>query len=597
MSGVRNHHDCLLILVSLLLYRTADGIVCPASHPREFVLVNTSFSPLPFLTQKYGSTRVYAAGGPLSATPYLQFTDGPRMTGNVRLPVPPTVPTPVASFTATFEAYVFGGYGGADGFGFFFSDLPSSSYAGDEELGSGAGLRLSFLTGTSPSLQIIYNQQLLQVFPHTFRGPGWANYTVDITTNGILNVQHNGASVVTNYLIVGWNPLYTWVFGFGARCGVINDAGYYWDNHAIRNVNIVGCTNYTVPRGSGPWFCGGGMQMTGPSDTLFAQYQASQYNPNMLCSWSIEPLQAADNQVVVVTFSAVATEANIDVVRFYDGPNATYPLIGTVSGTPSVPLSIVSTGPRVYVTWYSDGTLQSTGFQAQYYLLPASDYNCTGLRVLTNASGTFRDHAGNGPYISNLDCRWLISLPVPTDVVLLNFTSFSTGTGEYVYVYDGDNVLVPALGAFSGTTLPSVMSSAGPTTYLRLTSGINQHGQGFTVSYSSVPSTIYCSGVSALPAAQTPASFSSNSGIGSYKANSNCTWLFQANATGTVFVVIRTFVLDSSDVFRIYDGASFTAPLRGNYRYDLLAEVFFFFWEIAPFLCDVRCAFSSSSSS
>ena len=64
-------------------------------------------------------------------------------------------------------------------------------------------------------------------------------------------------------------------------------------------------------------------------------------------------LQADPSGFVTVEFTRLDTEARYDVVRLYDGPDASAPLLGTYSGT-SVPSgAVISSGPSLTVRWTS----------------------------------------------------------------------------------------------------------------------------------------------------------------------------------------------------------------------------------------------------
>ena len=64
-------------------------------------------------------------------------------------------------------------------------------------------------------------------------------------------------------------------------------------------------------------------------------------------------LKADSPQVIQARFTKLDTEERYDVVRLYDGPNASAPLLGTFSGR-SLPTAVVATsGQYLTVQWTS----------------------------------------------------------------------------------------------------------------------------------------------------------------------------------------------------------------------------------------------------
>jgi len=86
-----------------------------------------------------------------------------------------------------------------------------------------------------------------------------------------------------------------------------------------------------------------------------------------------------------------------------------------------------------------------------------SQYNSTV--TLDGCAGTLYDHGGpNGDYLDTAkDTIHLI--PIGATSVSLTFVSFDLeSTYDYVYVYDGPTASSPLLGAYTGTTLPPVLT-------------------------------------------------------------------------------------------------------------------------------------------
>jgi len=71
--------------------------------------------------------------------------------------------------------------------------------------------------------------------------------------------------------------------------------------------------------------------------------------------------------------------------------------------------------------------------------------------------------------------------PAGASAVSLNFSSFALETGyDSLWVYDGNSTNSPLIGGYSGTALPSVITSTGPSLTIRFHSDISTTASGFT---------------------------------------------------------------------------------------------------------------------
>jgi len=113
---------------------------------------------------------------------------------------------------------------------------------------------------------------------------------------------------------------------------------------------------------------------------------------------------------------------------------------------------------------------------------------CTGNWTLTNSYGSFSD--GDGTYLANLDCRFLLQPSVAHSQVMLFFSKFDIrDENDRVFVYDGDNVGAKPLGpgSFTGSTPPHSLTSSGSSMLVRfVTDNSGLAGAGFTASYQAV---------------------------------------------------------------------------------------------------------------
>jgi hypothetical protein len=116
-------------------------------------------------------------------------------------------------------------------------------------------------------------------------------------------------------------------------------------------------------------------------------------------------------------------------------------------------------------------------------------YTCQAQTVLHSIAGTFDD--GSGPvlgYRNNSQCSWLVAPQNSEDSVqsiTLTFNTFNTTSGSgIVRIYQGSSTSDSLAGEFSGDALPPSVTIKGTKALVTFTSGQNDPGQGWLLSYS-----------------------------------------------------------------------------------------------------------------
>ena len=113
-----------------------------------------------------------------------------------------------------------------------------------------------------------------------------------------------------------------------------------------------------------------------------------------------------------------------------------------------------------------------------------------GNTTLSTNSGSFSDGSGSNNYVNNVDCSWLVEVDFGR-IITLNFSSFNTQNRfDFVRVYDGNSINAPLLGEFSGTALPSAITSSNNQLLVRFTSNGSNSSSGWEASYTSTATTI-----------------------------------------------------------------------------------------------------------
>jgi Zn-dependent metalloprotease len=325
---------------------------------------------------------------------------------------------------------------------------------------------------------------------------------------------------------------------------------------------------YAVGIGNDPNnFCSGTTNLTAVTGTITDGSGTTNYNNNSNCKWVITPAGATK---INLTFSAFNTQFNIDKVYVYDGPDDTFPILATFSGN-TIPPTISTTNGvgAMCIKFVSDATTTSNGWSANYTSTITTP-TCNGITTLTTPTGSFNDGSGTANYTNNQQCAWYIAPPCATSVTL-DFSAFNTELNyDGIIVYDSLQA-TNVLGVFSGTTLPSSITSTTGKMLVVFVSDYETVSQGFTANYTSTGSS-YCSGVTILNTSDSGA-ISDGSGANNYCNNMNCSWLIQPPQAQKVTFNFTAFNLESGstdgksifDAVEIYDGTSESSPLLGRY--------------------------------
>lgn len=213
----------------------------------------------------------------------------------------------------------------------------------------------------------------------------------------------------------------------------------------------------------------------------------SNYCNNSNCSWLIQPPNATSISLNFTEFDLeqASTDGNsiYDVVEVYEGSSTSANLIGKFTGS-NIPQTITSSGGSMFIKFTSDISDTFQGWSA-YYTSTQSSYCNASATTLTAPSGTFSDGSGTDKYANNTQCAWLIQ-PASANTISLSFSSFDTELDyDGVIVFDGADDTAPVLGQFTGTTLPSSVTSTTGSMYVLFLSDEALRGNGWDANYNS----------------------------------------------------------------------------------------------------------------
>jgi hypothetical protein len=253
---------------------------------------------------------------------------------------------------------------------------------------------------------------------------------------------------------------------------------------------------------------------------------------------------------ITATFTFFDLESCCDELSVYDGPDATYPLLGTFAGT-ALPGPFTSSDPSGALTFVfdSDSSVTYGGW--------AADLTCS----TPTCGSTFYDSGGlGGDYTSNESQTTTIFPDFAGDLLTATFTAFDTETSnDELIIYDGPDASYPLLGTFSGTTIPGPFTSSDPTgalTFVFTSNGVTQNS-GWAADLTCSLSTFTCGSTF----------YDSGGAGGDYSNNEFTSTTLVPDIFGTAITATFTFFdLESCcDELSVYDGPDATYPLLGTF--------------------------------
>ncbi|MCX6231346.1 MAG: C10 family peptidase [Bacteroidetes bacterium] len=166
---------------------------------------------------------------------------------------------------------------------------------------------------------------------------------------------------------------------------------------------------------------------------------------------------------------------------------------------------------------------------------------CTGSKTIASIEGSIED--GSGPllnYQKNSNCSWLISPNVDSvSGLTFNFSKLNTQSSHgQIKIYNGNSAASPLLGTYSGTTLPSSVTTSNKQAFVTFTSDADTVKPGFFINYkANIPS--YCASYTTLNA--TSGIIRDGSNTKKYNPDTYCKWLISPNSTTTIATITLHF--------------------------------------------------------
>jgi hypothetical protein len=276
-------------------------------------------------------------------------------------------------------------------------------------------------------------------------------------------------------------------------------------------------------------------------------------------------------------FQQFVLENGVDFLTVYDGPNASFPVIGSYTGSIS-PFSVEGSGSSLTFRFYSNYQISYAGWRGTFEcttpVLPV--YNMT-LGTVNSCFGMFYDNgsaSGNYPAFENRT-ETFCSGNAQKLVATFNPLETEIGTNDTLWAYDGNSTSSPLLGIFvTGSTIETLTSSGTCITF-RFKSDATGAGRGWAAQLSctsTAPGTttfVQSTGVRYV----CDAIFTDDGGEnGNYTnlSGGTKTQTFTSYNGNRLKISFQQFVLENGvDYLTVYDGPSVNHPVIGSYTGSL----------------------------
>jgi hypothetical protein len=270
---------------------------------------------------------------------------------------------------------------------------------------------------------------------------------------------------------------------------------------------------------------------------------AGSYSNNETTTTTIYPDEIGGT--VTIDFTAFNVLPG-DVLTVYDGPDDTYPSLGTVASTPTSFTSTDATGTLTFV-FTSDTSNVSTGWEA--------DVSCTSPPPQPTCGSIFYDVGGStSSYLNNETTTTTIYPTVVGGTVTVDFITFNVLSGDVLTVYDGPDDTSPVLGTV--TAAPSSFSSTNASG--ALTFVFTSNSSGISDGWES---DVSCT----VPPTCSSFFFDSGGSTGNYSNSESTTTTFYPDTVGdAITVTFTSFNTESNyDELYVYNGPNTSSPLLG----------------------------------
>lgn len=288
------------------------------------------------------------------------------------------------------------------------------------------------------------------------------------------------------------------------------------------------------------------------------------YQSNTACRWLIQPENSAAHNILLM-FKDIDTEEGQDIIRVYDGPDESYPLILEYSGDTNA-LELMSVNGSILVTFLSNASIQRQGWQASYICMENSF--CQPETFYSGINSYISDRSGPYPYMNSSSCLYYLQPEAPwiDSVAGFQFTfyEFSTETGkDFLHIYDGMDMQHGPVISLSGHVMPDIQTIQAKKATLQFITDESTIDKGWALIYDVIfPE--YCTDTAIITEAS--GSIEDGSGSKKYTNNSDCYWLITPPDASSIELTFQDFQIENGyDRLRIYNAFSNPPQILGDY--------------------------------
>ena len=308
---------------------------------------------------------------------------------------------------------------------------------------------------------------------------GWANLLMQNLDNGWPMYYDGYGSGGHAFNMDGYQG--TDYFHFNWGWGGTANGYFYLDNLNPNGSNfsewqgaIVNC----FPQGNYPYYCDGVKTLTHKNGTIEdGSGPVDNYETGLNCGWLIAPNDSVTG--LTLDFEKFDLTEGIDVLNIFDGPDASFPLLASLSGSAD-PSSVTASGDRMFIEFLTSGD-QGGGFRLSYRSTTA--VYCEGLTTLNDAEGVISDGSGSRNYNNNSLCKFKI-VPEGAESITFNFNYLDIEPeNDVIMIYNLANQEL--IGTFSGNEIPEAVTVPSGKAMLLFSSDDDVSAGGWEVEYTS----------------------------------------------------------------------------------------------------------------
>ncbi|HRW69878.1 C10 family peptidase [Lentimicrobium sp.] len=315
--------------------------------------------------------------------------------------------------------------------------------------------------------------------------------------------QAGWADLLMQNLDNGWPMYYS---GFGSGGHAFNVDGYQGTDYFhfnwgwsgsyngyfyLNNLNPGG-NNFSYGQGAivnfypgsnYPYYCNGVKTLTRHNGTIEdGSGPVDNYTGGLNCGWLIAPADSVTN--LTLTFEKFNLTDGLDVLNIFDGPDASYPLLASLTGT-ALPQAITATGDKLFLEFLTEGD-EGSGFRLSYNSDQA--VFCSGTTIFNDLSGVITDGSGTRDYNNNSVCKFRVE-PENANSITFTFNALDTEPDhDQVKIYNLASQSLVA--SFSGSEIPESVTIPSGKAMILFNTNSDVTAGGWELSYISDATTV-----------------------------------------------------------------------------------------------------------